>query len=305
MTLPRALLIGGPIGLVIALGSGGGIAWHHWTQSPAYSLKAIAGAVEHRDRYQFERYVDIDSVVQSAMSDVAEGNALATAVGGAIVPQLKAEIIKAIEDGKVRPDSQFGAGLQRVLQGPLPDVERQGRNAYFSVPVTTKGGAPFALKFHMTQVPDGYWRVDRLANMKELRSTEEREENARKAAIAKANEEKLAKLTAVAKLHTSVVDGWEKKNRFQVRFENRSDKAVASFSARLRVSSADFDEGIQARMTKIEPGAAATLVWELDANRFIQPTWRVYELGETEQFDVDVNLITFADGTTVRRGSEE
>lgn len=305
MTLPRTILIGGPIGLVIALGSGGGVAWHRWTQSPTYSLKAIASAVEHRDRYQFEKYVDVDSVVQSAMSDVTDGNALATAVAGAVVPQAKAEIIKAIEDGKVRPDSQFGAGLQRVLNGPLPDVERQGRNAYFSVPVTTKGGAAFALKLHMTQVPDGYWRVDRLANMRELRAVEEREEQARKAAIAKANQEKLAKLAVVAKLHTSVVDGWEKKNRFQVRFENHGDKAVASFSARLRVPNADFDEGIQARSTTIEPGSSATLVWELDANRFLQPTWRVYELGETEQFSVDVDLITFADGTTVRRGSEE
>ncbi len=60
------------------------------------------------------------------------------------------------------------------------DEVRSGlREALKLVAVALKeGGAPFALKIHMTQVPDGYWRIDRIANMKELRALEEQEEAA-------------------------------------------------------------------------------------------------------------------------------
>lgn len=284
---------------------GGGVyAWREWCHSPTYSLKAVAAAVEHRDRYDFEKYVDIDTVLQSVIADAAEGNALASAMGGAVMTQLKPQVIKAIEDGAVPTDSQFGQGIQKTLGGQLPPIDRQGRNAYFSIPVTTKRGAPFALKIHMTQVPDGYWRIDRLANVKELRSVEDQEEKVRKAAIAKANEEKISKLHVAAKLHTSIAEGWTKKNRFQIRFENKGDTAIAGFAGRIRMPEQEYTQGIKGR-TQIAPGATENLVWEFDENRFMADTVRAYAAGETDQFDVDVESLTYADGTTVKHGSDE
>lgn len=298
-------ILGGGLGVVVVALGGGAFGWHAWTHSPTYSLKQVASAIEHRDRYQFEKHVDIDSVLQSFVSDSTDGNAFATTLGAAVVPQAKAQIIKAIEDGQVPESSPLGRNVEKALRGDLPPIERQGRNAYFTIPITTKGGAPFSLRIHMTQVPDGYWRIDRVANVKELHELEEAEEQARKAAIAKANEERLAKLAVVARLHTSVKQGWyTRKNRFQVRFENRSDETIARFTGRIRLPAYEFDRGIRGDLD-LAPGAQDNAVWEMDVNQFIAETERVYRLGETDQFEVDVDSITYADGTTVRRGNEE
>lgn len=299
--MKRALVIGTVA--VVVVGAGSAYGWREWTHSPTYSLKQVASAVEHRDRYELEKYVDIDSVLRSAVADATDGNPLASALGGAVLTQLKPQIIKAIEDGSVPADSQFGKGIQKTLGGQLPQIERQGRNAYFAIDVTTKGGAPFALKIHMTQVPDGYWRIDRIANMKELRALEEQEEAARKAAIARANEEKLSKLVVAAKLHTSVRDGWERKNRFQVRFENKGERTITGLTGHIRVASAGFDHGIRGEL-EIAPGATDNGVWEFAVNQFIADTERVYALGETDQFDVDIDSLAFSDGTKVARGDE-
>ena len=299
--MKRALLIG--TAAVIVVGGGSAYGWREWTHSPTYSLKQVASAVEHRDRYEFEKYVDVDSVLQSFVADAADGNPLATALGGAVLTQLKPQIIKAIEDGSVPPDSQFGKGIQTTLDGRLPQIDRQGRNAYFTVDLSTKGGAPFALKIHMTQVPDGYWRIDRIANMKELRAVEEQEEAARKAAIAKANEEQLSKLVVAAKLHTSIREGWSRKNRFQVRLENSGDRTVTGLTGHIRVPSAGFDHAIKGRLD-LGPGASDNVVWEFDVNQFIEETERVYALGETDRFDVDIESLAFSDGTKVARGDD-
>jgi len=117
----------------------------------------------------------------------------------------------------------------------------------------------------------------------------------------------LAKLGVVARLHTSHTEGpWglQKKNRFQIRFENKSDKRVASMTGRIRFPAHDFDEGIKG-VVDLGPGEASNFVWSIDANQFIEPTMRIFRLGETDDFFVDVDSLTYADGTKVRRGSEE
>lgn len=300
MSRARWILAGGAVvGLVSTVGLG----WHLWTHSPTYALRAIARAVEHHDRYEFEKYVDIDGVLQSLVADLAEENALASALGGAMTPQLKAKIIKAVEDGAVPPDSRVGQEVQKALGSELPKIERQGKNAYFGIRTTTDGGAPFTLKIHMTEVPTGDWRVDRVTNIKDLRAMEAAEERARKAAIAKANDEKLAQLRVIAKLHTSLEQRWEKKNRFQVRFENGSDKTIATFTGRIRVPSAEFDHGIRGSVD-LPPGKTENATWEFDVNQFINDTVRVYAMGESDRFEVDIDTISYADGTKVQRGSD-
>lgn len=297
------LVVGGSLTLV-ALGAG--IGWHTWSRSPSYALRAVARAVEHHDRYEFEKYVDIDALLQSVVVDVADGNVLATALGGAVTTQLRPQIVKAVEDGTVPPDSRVGQSVQKALSGELPKIERQEKNAYFAIPITTNGGAPFQLKVHMTQVPDGYWRIDRIANMKELRAAEAEEERLRKAAIAKANDDKLAQLRVVARLHTSHAEGWggwKKKNRFQVRFENASDKTIASMTGRIRVPTAEFDHGIRGTLD-VPPGKTENATWDLDVNQFMHDTVRVYAMGESDAFEVAIDTLTYADGTKVQRGWE-
>ena len=70
-------------------------------------------------------------------------------------------------------------------------------------------------------------------------------------------------LVVAAKMHTSVRDGWERKNRFQVRFENTSDRTITGLTGRIRVPSAGFAHGIRGQL-EIAPGASENGVWELD-----------------------------------------
>lgn len=306
MIARRVLLV---FAVVLATAAAGaGLAWRSWTQSPAYTIARIAAAVEHHDRYEFEKYVDLDTLLQSAVTDTADGNALAGALGGAVVTSLKPQLVKMVEDGTMPADTRIGDGVHRMRDpGFRPVIDRVERNAYVHVPTTTNGGAAFTLKIHLTQVPAGYWRVDRVANLKELRALEAEEERARRAAIAKANDEKLASLAVVARLKTSLTRGYyglDKKNRIQLRLENRGPKRVTAFTGKIRFPTQELREGIRGEVG-LEPGQAGTFTWDLDVNRFLEPTVRVFELGETADFEVDVDGLTYADGTRTRRGEEE
>ena len=88
-----------------------------------------------------------------------------------------------------------------------------------------------------------------------------------------------------------------------MRFENASDKTIAAFAARIRVPAAEFDHGIRGSID-IPAGKTENATWEFDVNRFIADTVRVYEMGDTDAFDVDIESLTYADGTKVQRGSE-
>ncbi|AKV02200.1 hypothetical protein AKJ09_08863 [Labilithrix luteola] len=297
--MKRGILIGGASALALSLA--GGVGWYQWTHSPTYSLVQIASAVEQHDKYTFEKHVDLDSVLESLVADASDGNPLATALGGALVTRVKPVVLKAVEDGVVPGDSPLGKSMQKAMSGKVPELERQGRNAHFFVVVTTTRGAPFNLKLHMTQVPDGYWRIDRIANMKEFRALEDAEEAARKAEIAKANEAKLSALKVAAKLHTSVREGWSRKNRFQVKFENRGEVPIAAFTGRIKFAAHNFDAPVRGTID-LAPGQAGNGAWEFDVNQFLRYTEEVYALGETDEFDVVIESLNFADGTKVARG---
>ncbi|WP_394822286.1 hypothetical protein [Pendulispora albinea] len=55
---------------------------------------------------------------------------------------------------------------------------------------------------------------------------------------------------------------------------------------------------------ELAPGASEDGVWEFDVNRFVQDPERVYALGETDEFDADIQSLTFSDGTRVARGRD-
>jgi hypothetical protein len=299
---PVRLIIAGSILLLLVIAGAGG--WYAWSHSPKYSLKAVARAVEHHDRYEFEKHVDVDTAIQSMIADSTGGNALAASLGAGMAAQMKAQVFKAVEDGNLSSDSYLGKVVHTVVEGGNLAIDQQGRNAYFPIPITTKGGAPFSLKVHMTQVPDGYWKIDRIANMAELHAIEETEAKVAKVAAAKAIADKLAKVKVIAKLHTSVVDDGEKKNRFQIRFQNDTGQPLTAISGKLRVPKAQFDHGITATLN-LAPAGAENAVWQFDVNQFIPDTVRLFALGETDEFEVHVDAATFGDGSKIERAAED
>lgn len=290
---------------VVMISGGLAIGWMKWTHSPTYTIREIAVAVQQRDRYKFDRYVDVDGLIQSILADYSDGAPLAMAMAGALTASLKQQVAKVIEDGTVNPDSQFGQGLSNLMTKPAAlQFEQQGPNAYFLVPIKTKGGAPFDVRFHMTQVPDGCWRVDRITNVKELISTEASEEAARKAALEKRIDEQLAKISVMAKLHTSVAHGWSRINRFQVKLQNKLDKTVSRFTGKIACHAAGFDAAIKGTML-MAAGETSNATWEFHVNQFEAETENMYALGETDGFDVEIDSVEFEDGSHIKRGEVE
>lgn len=76
---------------------------------------------------------------------------------------------------------------------------------------------------------------------------------------------------------------------------------VTRLTGRIRLAAEGFDHGIEGSVD-LAPGGIENGVWEFDVNRFIADTERVYALGETDRFDVEIDSLAFSDGTKVARG---
>ena len=50
---------------------------------------------------------------------------------------------------------------------------------------------------------------------------------------------------------------------------------------------------------EVPPGKTENATWEFDVNRFIEDTVRVYAMGESDRFEVDIDGISYGDGTRV------
>lgn len=108
-------------GLIVLTGGVGLAGWNIFTGSPKYALAQVRTAVAKHDRDTFERYVDVESVVDHAVDDVfdyaiavlmaeSKGDGLATlgaAFGSALIDEMKPAIkaggrqalLRAVETG--------------------------------------------------------------------------------------------------------------------------------------------------------------------------------------------------------------
>ncbi len=282
--------------LLAAVGIGG---WTHWVRSPRYSLLRLAEAVEGRNRYEMERYVDLDALIESFTSALAADNAIGLALLPSLTAGVRQEVSHAVEDGTFSSDSRVGQAAGDFLRDMNKiDPERTGPNAYFGFPVRTKGGATFSLKFHMVQHPDGYWRLDRATNVKDLLALEASEEKTRIAALKAAAKDEIAKLEVVAKLHTALGSGSDRTNLFQVRFKNNAEKPLLKIRGQLRNRKTGFEQPIDSEL-HLAAGAIENMKWGFDVNPLEPESTRMFAMGETDQFEVNVTWINFADGTIV------
>lgn len=288
--------------VVLAIAAGVSItAWRH---SPTYALRAIATAVRERDRAEFERHVEVDSLIQSFILEFTGDSPLAATAVAAAAVSFRGQMTAILEDGNLNTDSRIGMAVDALRRGETETkLEHVGVNAYFSLPTRTSEGSPFSIRLHMAQMTDGQWRVDRAVNVKEMKTLEDAEEAARLAKEAAELEEKLSKLRVVARLHTSVGGGWHRVNRFQFRFANDSTKPMRSVNGRIRCTQAGFDEAVELNLSSLPPGKSTIGLWNFDVNQFIRPTEAVYAMGESEAVDFLVEAIFFADGTQLARAS--
>lgn len=172
MSLLRALVI------VAVLLVGGG---YTWLQTPSYSIYRIQQALRTRDHAAFRRYVDLDSVVGHAVSEVG-GDLLS---GTREPPRrglaglLQKGVERLVENVPDLARVTTGFAVRQAFDNPdqrLPDIPLiavvgallvgETRDGVRYLPVTLRSGEEIEIGLRAN--PDGVWRVVRVTRVKAL-----------------------------------------------------------------------------------------------------------------------------------------
>lgn len=172
MSLLRALVI------VAVLLVGGG---YTWLQTPSYSIYRIQQALRTRDHAAFRRYVDLDSVVGHAVSEVG-GDLLS---GTREPPRrglaglLQKGVERLVENVPDLARVTAGFAVRQAFDNPdqrLPDIPTiavvgalvvgETRDGVRYLPVTLRSGEE--IEIGLRADPDGVWRVVRVTRVKAL-----------------------------------------------------------------------------------------------------------------------------------------
>lgn len=174
----RRLFVGGSLVLVFVVGL-----LYAWTFTPSYALYRIRQALEAHDYVTFSRHVDVDSVLDHALDEFAEGaqerateqapqGPLAKALRKGFLKRLareareitKAGLAIAVEQAITDPDRQLPEIPAFAVVGALWQGHREGD--FVSFPVKVKKGGQVEVK--MRQTTAGTWRVVEVANLSAL-----------------------------------------------------------------------------------------------------------------------------------------
>lgn len=168
------------VGIMVLLLVGAG---YTWTFTPSYSLYCIRRALLTHDYVAFSHYVDVDSVLDHAMNEFAEGKPAAEgepALRGTLGKLLKKGILKNfVRDAREVVKAGLEIAIEQAVKDqerPLPEIPRfalvaalwHGRAAddTVSFPVKVKKGGEIEIKAR--QVQGGLWRVVEISNLRAL-----------------------------------------------------------------------------------------------------------------------------------------
>jgi len=188
--------------IIILLAAGGGFYFGYWRNTPVYSLSLAKNAIELHDRAEFQRRIDLDTLLSYAYDDIAD-SAIEKAAGsvpvlgsvlgrglvknaadfakGKVIDICRQQILDYVERGSggVKKDkSAFGmninfAVLDSIVLGAAAveytdirdDTAKIGVKLY---PKNLTDGFVFQLemqKFH------GVWRLTRITNLRQFCDT--------------------------------------------------------------------------------------------------------------------------------------
>ena len=163
------------------------LVFYAWVGTPSYTLYRVKRAVDTQDLETFRHYVDLDSVLDQALQEVGgkffdqekagspEGKPSQRpshkGLFGGLFKRFAPEIKELVRDEARRAVERVVTQPREEPLLPYPalvaamwQVHREGEEA--SLPVKTKRGALVEVK--MRQVPEGYWRVVEVTNIKAL-----------------------------------------------------------------------------------------------------------------------------------------
>lgn len=173
----RHLLVGGSL-LLLVVGL-----MYAWTFTPSYALYRIKHALETHDYATFSRHVDVDSVLDHALDEVAanvQERATASAPRGPLAKALRKGFLKhlareareitkagltiAVEQAVTDPECQLPEIPAVAVVGALWQGHHDGDLVSF--PVQVKKGGQVAVK--MRQNTAGTWQVVEVTNLSAL-----------------------------------------------------------------------------------------------------------------------------------------
>jgi hypothetical protein len=169
------ILISGGITLLVLIGAG-----YAWTRTPSYSLYRIKQALEAHDYATFSQYVDVDSVLDHALTEFADdvqAKATESHPHGPLAKAFRKGFLKrfAHEAGEIAK-AGLGMAVEQAIKDPdrqLPEIPAfaivgalwQGRTEgdMVSFPVKVKKRGQIEVK--MQRSSGGVWRVVEVENL--------------------------------------------------------------------------------------------------------------------------------------------
>jgi hypothetical protein len=162
-----------------------------WVETPSYTLYRIKRAVDTQDLETFRYYVDLDSVLDHALREVGgkffnrekaenpEGQSPQQpshkGLLKGLLSRLAPEVKGLVQDGARWAVERMITQPRKKSLIPYPalvaamwQVRKEGGQAFrrVSLPIKTKQGAIVEVRMH--EVPDSYWRVVEVTNVKAL-----------------------------------------------------------------------------------------------------------------------------------------
>ena len=174
---------------------GGAFYFGYWSRTPIYSLSLAKEAIEAHEVEEFERLVDIHTLLSYAYDDMAE-SALNRSVGRLpILGSLGKDVLKKVTDGAkdIVIDVAQGRVIEYVRTGSVPEGEDKGFNINFALLDSLVLGASVVeytnieentaivgVRLYPKGIKDGFvfqlemqrfkhkWRLIRIRNLKEF-----------------------------------------------------------------------------------------------------------------------------------------
>ena len=310
--------------LLAAIIVAGGAGWWHWTHTPQYCLSRIGAAIANHDVAEFERLVDLQSVLSRLADDALASKGVSdNAFAAGLVQMMKPMLISAATDmvrkriesgGDDAPASPNGnekvsGVLHRIpmtknFEG-IKYVRHEGKIATVGLEIRQpKLGITKTLDIRMRE-EDGHWRVAALSNFTQYTAEIEQLEKQKLEQINdKVYDETRKAFTLTRADRTTKQDrfGFERKVHFDIAAKNNGPM-VRKIKGAVFITAGN-NEPIQIAVDTDTPwptGATYTWTYDKEINPFIGEEKALFETPEDQlQVMLMVDYVERDDGSILQ-----